>query len=360
VNTFNDTAVAYPLDKCIHQLFEAQVIQTPDATAVQFEGQSLSYSQFNAKANQLAHHLISLGVGSNVCVGVSMARSLEMVVSLYAIHKAGGAFVPLDPAHPAERLEFMLEDAQTPVLLVQAELLSRFTDYAGQVFSVDAQWSALTHLSVVFTSGSTGRPKGAMNSHKGLCSRLQFMQERYPISAADTILQKTPFSFDPCVWEFFWPLMVGAKLVVLRPEGHKDPGYLVEKIIEHQVSVVEFVPSMLQVFLETRNVRDCVCLRHVFSGGEALTVELQQRFFACFDDVQLYNTYGPSEAVIDTAYWVCERDSQESTVPIGRPVANTQLYVLDSHLQPQPIGVAGELHIGGVQVGQGYVYSRSV
>jgi len=367
---WNDTARDYALDRCVHHLFEDQVQRSPEAPAVLFESEELNYADFNARSNQLAHYLIKQGVGRDVCVGVCMDRSMEMVISLYAILKAGGAFVPLDPDYPAERLGYMLEDAQVPVLLAQQHLATTFPDYSGALFCVDSEWDKVciestenpqvqidpTQLAyIVFTSGSTGRPKGAMNSHRGLCSRLLFMQERYPITAADALLQKTPFSFDPCVWEIFWPLFIGAKLVVPRPQGHKDPDYLVQMIIQHGVSVMEFVPSMLQVFLETRHASDCVSLRHVFSSGEVLPVELQRQFFACFSEVNLYNTYGPSEAAIDTSYWVCERDSVDATVPIGRPIANTQLYVLDKHLQPQPIGVPGELHIGGVQVGQGYV-----
>jgi amino acid adenylation domain-containing protein len=305
-----------------------------------------------------------------VPVGVYLERSLEMLVGLYGILKAGGAYLPVDPEFPKERIAYMLAEAGVPILLTQAKLRDRLPEWNGQVISLDSQWQdlmapqraenpaggmRLENLAyLIYTSGSTGQPKGVMNTHGGILNRLLWMQDTYRLTNADRILQKTPFSFDVSVWEFFWPLMFGARLVVARPEGHKDSRYLVQTIIEQQITVVHFVPSMLQLFLAAPRIQDCRSLRHVICSGEALSVDLQNRFFARLG-ARLHNLYGPTEAAVDVTYWECRRADDCRTVPIGRPVANTQVYVLDDQLGPVPIGVAGELHIGGVQVARGYI-----
>ncbi|MGZ4135760.1 MAG: non-ribosomal peptide synthetase, partial [Tumebacillaceae bacterium] len=208
---------------------------------------------------------------------------------------------------------------------------------------------------VIFTSGSTGKPKGVMVPHRGVCNRLLWMQERYDISADDRFLQKTPYGFDVSVWEFFNPLIVGAQLVIARPGGHQDPAYLVRLIAEQQVTVVHFVPSMLGVFLEERGLDACRHVRMVVCSGEALPFELQERFYARMgSDVTLHNFYGPTEVSIEVTYWDCLRGSDQRFVPIGKPIANMQTHILDKQLQPMPIGVPGELHIGGVGVTRGY------
>jgi microcystin synthetase protein McyA len=206
---------------------------------------------------------------------------------------------------------------------------------------------------MIYTSGSTGKPKGAMNTHQGICNRLLWMQNQYGLTEADKVLQKTPFSFDVSVWEFFWPLLVGARLVVAEPGGHRDPAYLVKLIVERGITVLHFVPSMLRAFLQEPGVERCRSLRHVVCSGEALPYDLQEQFFRLVPS-QLHNLYGPTEAAVDVTHWTCRRDDERKIVPIGRPVANTQIYILDRYLQPVPMGVPGELHIGGVQVGRGY------
>jgi len=208
---------------------------------------------------------------------------------------------------------------------------------------------------VIFTSGSTGRPKGAMNEHRGIVNRLLWMQEQYALGVDDAVLQKTPFSFDVSVWEFFWPLMTGARLVIARPEGHRDSAYLVRLIGERAITTLHFVPSMLRAFLEEQGLEACRSLKRVICSGEALPHELQERFFARLPGVELHNLYGPTEAAVDVTYWACRPGDERLTVPIGRPVANTQIYVLDAQMRPVPQGVFGELYIGGVQVGRGYV-----
>ncbi|MCB0155794.1 MAG: amino acid adenylation domain-containing protein [Anaerolineae bacterium] len=366
---WNNTQRDYPPEATLQQLFEAQVARTPQAIALTFAETALTYDALNEQANQLAHHLRSLGVGPEVLVGIFMERSLEMVISIYAVIKAGGAYVPLDPDYPAERVAFMLADAAVPVLLTQQKLRNALPESTARVICLDSEQANLAaHSSenpisevtaaqlayVIFTSGSTGQPKGVMNTHRGICNRLFWMQEAYQLTPADRVLQKTPFSFDVSVWEFFWPLLVGARLVIAEPGGHKDPDYLVNVIIEQQITTLHFVPSMLKIFLDAEQVAACRSLKRVICSGEALPYELQQRFFECLA-AELHNLYGPTEAAVDVSYWVCHNDPSRTIVPIGRPIANTQLYILDAALQPVPIGVAGELHIGGVQVARGYL-----
>jgi amino acid adenylation domain-containing protein len=367
---WNDTNKDYPHNLCIHHLFEQQVERTPDAIALVFENHKLTYRELNNQANQLAHYLQQQGIKPDVIVGVCMERSLVMVVALLAILKAGGAYLPLDPAYPKERLEFMLADAQVPLLLTQQNLVNQLAETSAQIICLDtkvqaviAQQSLENPVSklqpenlayVIYTSGSTGKPKGVMNTRQGLSNRLLWMQDAYQLNASDRILQKTPFSFDVSVWEFFWPLFTGARLVLAKPGGHQDSTYLVELIAKEEITTLHFVPSMLQVFLEEPQLDKCRSLKRVICSGEALSCNLQEKFFARLD-AELHNLYGPTEAAIDVTFWACQRGSNEKIVPIGRPIANTQIYILDQHLQPVPMGVPGELHIGGVGLARGYL-----
>lgn len=365
--TLNETE-ASRAPATIVQLFESQVEGTPEAVAVEFEGNRLSYRELNERANQLAHYLRGMGVRPDTLVGVAMERSLEMVVALYGILKAGGAYVPIDPEYPRERVAFMLQDANVAVLLTQGRLAGLLPSHNGRVVCVDGEWERIAcqdvanpagkaepnHLAyMIYTSGSTGRPKGAMNTHRGISNRLLWMQDQYGLTQADKVLQKTPFSFDVSVWEFFWPLLVGARLMVAEPGGHRDAAYLVKLIREQGITVLHFVPSMLRAFLEESGAERCHSLRHVICSGEALPYDLQEQFFRSLS-AQLHNLYGPTEAAVDVTHWTCRRHDERKIVPIGRPVANTQIYILDQRLQPTPIGVPGELYIGGVQVGRGY------
>ncbi len=365
----NDTARQWPGRGWIHQGFEHQARQNPSAEAVRFEGQSLTYQELNRRANQLAHRLRRLGVGRDVLVGVSMERSVELVVSLLAILKAGGAYLPLDPGYPQARLAYMLEHAHVPVLLTQRAVLVGLPPVDATALCVEELGDELDTESgddpdvlvagedlayVIYTSGSTGQPKGVMNVHAAIRNRLLWMQDAYPLDATDRVLQKTPFSFDVSVWEFFWPLMTGATLVVARPDGHKDSGHLIETIRTEAITTMHFVPSMLQVLLREPGVPKCTSLRRVICSGEALPRELQDRFFA-ESAAELHNLYGPTEAAIDVTAWACRRDGDLRPVPIGFPIANTQMYVLDERLRPVPVGVAGQLHIGGRNLARGYL-----
>jgi amino acid adenylation domain-containing protein len=357
-------------DATLHALFEAQAARTPDAVAVAFEGEEVTYAELDARANRLARRLRALGVGAETRVGICAERSVEMVVALFGVLKAGGAYVPIDPAYPAERIAYMLGDSGVSVLLTQDRLAASLPEHGARVVRLDADWPSIATESpaspeaavgpdalayVIYTSGSTGRPKGAMNAHRGIVNRLLWMQKEYGLGASDVVLQKTPFSFDVSVWEFFWPLITGARLVVARPEGHKDPAYLAETIQARGITTLHFVPSMLRVFLEHGDASRCAPVRRVMSSGEALPSDLVGRFFEALPGAELHNLYGPTEAAVDVTYWPCAPADAGHAVPIGRPVANTRMYVLDRAGSPAPLGVPGELHIGGVQVGRGYL-----
>jgi amino acid adenylation domain-containing protein len=363
---WNDTGFEFQRNHRLHQLFEEQVALTPEATAVVFEDRQFSYAELNIRANKLAHHLIKNGVRPETLVGISMERSLEIVVGLLGILKSGAAYVPLDPSYPEERLTYMFDNANVEVLLTQAELATRI-DASARVIRLDADWTEIEAENetnpnvrvsednlayVIYTSGSTGRPKGAMNTHRAISNRILWMQKQYQLTPADKVMQKTPFSFDVSVWEFFWPLITGATLVVARPEGHRDSRYLAELIKEQGITTMHFVPSMLRVFLDEATPEGCQSLRQVMSSGEALTYDLVEKFKGKFD-AKLHNLYGPTEAAVDVSYWECVAGEDRIT-PIGKPISNTQLYVLDPWMQPAAIGVVGELYIGGVAVGRGY------
>ncbi|WP_150048085.1 non-ribosomal peptide synthetase [Methylomonas rhizoryzae] len=368
LHDWNATEVAYSQERCIHQLFEAQVEKTPDAIALSFEGESLSYAELNAQANQLAHYLIERGVGPDVLVGICLERSLAMVVGLLGILKAGGAYVPLDPNYPAERLAFMLADIAPVVILTQAKFAE--LDFAGApVLSLDSDWTQVAAYSAgnprpnlqpsnlaycIYTSGSTGQPKGAGVPHQGILNRLQWMQAEYGLDSKDAVLQKTPYSFDVSVWEFFWPLMTGARLVVAPPELHKDSQGLIELIRRERITTVHFVPSMLQVFVDTPGAERCTGLKRVVCSGEALPADLVQRFQQKLP-AGLHNLYGPTEASVDVSYWACPQDCRETAIPIGKPISNLRLYILDRSLNPVPITTPGELHIAGIGLGRGYL-----
>ncbi|SDI08808.1 amino acid adenylation domain-containing protein, partial [Vibrio xiamenensis] len=370
---FNRTVRDYPLEMCIHQRIEQAAQKWPGKIAVVSDEQSLTYQALNQQANQLAHWLVEQGVGPDSRVAVCLERSCELVVALVAILKAGGAYVPMDPSYPQDRLAYMLSDSAPTVLLTTKTLKARLGDVASTVklayFDQMPEWHnapsdnldidklGLTsrHLAyIIYTSGSTGLPKGVMNEHRGVVNRLMWMALDYGFNSDDVILQKTPFSFDVSVWEFFCPLWVGATLVMARPEGHKDPQYLREVIEAQKVSILHFVPPMLQIFLENIAAHDCQSLRLVFCSGEALPAETIRRTYQGLPHVELHNLYGPTEAAVDVTQWHCPRELRGNRVSIGQSVANTRMYVLDEQQQPLPVGVVGEIYIGGVQVARGY------
>jgi surfactin family lipopeptide synthetase A len=367
---WNDTQADYP-QKCIHQLFEEQVDRTPDAVAVVFEDRQLTYQQLNCRANQLARYLNHLGVKSDTLVGICMERSLEMIVGLMGILKAGGAYVPLDPEYPQERLAYIMEDTQTPVLLTQEKWVNSLPKLATKVVCLDSDWEVIAQhsqdncvsevtidnlLYVIYTSGSTGKPKGVMIPHHGICNTLYWRQAKFELTARDKVLQTISLNFDPSVWQIFWPLSFGGQLIMARPGGHKDPVYLINEVVKQQITILGLVPSIIHALLEEKGFEKCQSLRHVTTGGDALPIELMERFFNCLNlDNVLVNCYGPTEASIDVTTWICQRQTHYSSAPIGRPIANVQIYVLDKNLQPVPIGVPGDLYIGGSGLARGYL-----
>ncbi|MFJ2796259.1 amino acid adenylation domain-containing protein [Streptomyces sp. NPDC087290] len=375
LSEWNDTAAEVSAST-LPVLFDAQVARTPDAIAVVSDGVELSYSELDARANRLARLLIGRGVGPESVVGVCMERGVDMVVALLGVLKAGGAYLPVDPEYPAERIAFMLQDAASLVLTTAAleEALptgvvrvvvdepATVADLAGRYGGAPAADELRAALLpghpayVIYTSGSTGRPKGVAVPHEGITNRLGWMQREFALGSGDRVLQKTPFGFDVSVWEFFWPLLEGATLVMARPGGHRDPEYVARLVREQRVTTAHFVPSMLEAFLAEPAAGDCVSLRRVICSGEALSSPAQTRFFEVFGDgVELHNLYGPTEASVDVTAWRCRPGPRSGSVPIGTPVANTRVYVLDAFLNPVPEGVRGELYLAGVQLARGYV-----
>lgn len=374
LNGFNDTARDFPHDLLLHELFEHTASRQPDACAVSFGESKLSYAELNTRANQLAHHLIGQGLRPDDRVAICVERSLEMVIGLLGILKSGACYVPLDPTYPADRLAHMLHDSEPAMLLTQVSRLGALPphnvpvrvldsdDFAAELASqlADNPDSAAlgvetSHLAyIIYTSGSTGLPKGVMNPHIGVVNRILWGQCEYPLNRADRVLHKTPIGFDPSVFEFFWTFHGGAHLVIARPGAHQDVHYLVDTIVEQGITMIHFVSSMLALFLDRAERRPLPSLRRVVIGGEALAYSVQLRFHDLLPCVELLNLYGPTETAIEVTHWKCVPDKHPGLVPIGRPIANTAIYILDAHGEPVPIGVAGEIHIGGAQVSRGY------
>ncbi len=365
----NDTRVAYPRGERLHELFEAQAAATPEAVAVVSEAGRLSYAELNRRANQMAHYLRRLGLRPEARVGVLLERSTELVVALLGVLKAGGACVPLDPAYPPERQRLLLEDSGAGVLLTSEKLAEGLPESGARVVCLDALAGALQGESgqnpssvaesasvayVIYTSGSTGRPKGVMVTHGALCNHMRWMRDAFEFDAADRVLQKTPVGFDASVWEFYAPLLCGARLVLARPGGQQDSSYLVRAMAEHSVTVLQVVPTLLRMLVSEPDFGRCETLRLLFCGGEALTEELAARCRARLPRARLCNLYGPAEATIDATFREYEGAGGGATVPIGRPVANVTAYVLDDWLCALPEGVAGELYVGGAGLARGY------
>ncbi|MER5345710.1 amino acid adenylation domain-containing protein [Streptomyces mirabilis] len=370
LTTWNATEGPRPTATLIER-FEAQADRTPDATAVVFGDTSLTYRELDARANQLARLLIADGAGPDRLVAVAVRRSLELVVALYAVLKAGAAYLPVDPDYPAGRIAQLLEDGApvavltttgTAVRLPATDVPVRHLDTLDLSGLPRTRPAAHGHPAAslddtaytIFTSGSTGRPKGVAVPHRGIVNRLSWMQERYRLTARDRVLQKTPAGFDVSVWEFFWPLLEGATLVVAPPDAHKDAEQLAELIVRHRVTTVHFVPSMLAAFLREPAAARCTGLLRVVCSGEALPLDQQLRFHEVLPDVGLHNLYGPTEASVDVTSWECRPEPDARSVPIGAPITNTQVYVLDGGLRPVPAGVAGELYLAGTGLARGY------
>ncbi len=371
---FNNTTTYYPMEKVIHKLFEEEAKKSPESTAVIFGSKELTYRELNEKSNQLAHVLINKGIRAESIVGIMLERSLEMIIGIMAIEKAGGAYLPIDPNYPEDRINYILGDSGVSVLLtsskfhdmnisgkIQRIFLEDKSFYNGKVENLVDTVSPGNLAYVIYTSGSTGKPKGTLIEHHSLINRLNWMQKMYPIGPDDTILQKTPFTFDVSVWEMFWWSAQGAKVCFLEPGGEKEPGKILEAIEKNRITVMHFVPSMLSVFLEylkeTGEAFRASGLKRVFVSGEALT-SAQVRLFNSLlgkNGTKLSNLYGPTEATIDVSYYDCPTKDVPDIIPIGRPIDNTQLLIMDKNMQLQPVGVPGELCIAGVGLAREYL-----
>ena len=384
LHRFNETDCAYPSDKTLHQLFEEQVKRTPDDIALRFEDTHMTYGEFNARANQMAHQIKALyrdkthqDFKANTLVALFMDRSLSMMVSIMAILKAGGAYVPISPEQGANRIQHILSDTATPIIISQAHyqetlnkaiessesnatllLCDKITeayDYPTDNLVCINQPNDLAY--VIYTSGTTGLPKGVMLNHNGVVNRLHWMQKHYPLNESDKVLQKTPYAFDVSVWELFWANQVGAEIIIAGPGDHKDPAKVHQLIQQHDISVIHFVPSMLSAYCEYLSLNHDTMspsLKHVFSSGEALKKAHCQAFKAINHDAKLVNLYGPTEASIDVSVYDCD-DLDKDIIPIGRPIDNIRLYILDKNQNLCPIGTPGELYISGIGVARGYL-----
>lgn len=367
---WNNTEVDFDVSKSLHYYFEAQVAKTPECIAAVYLDYSLSYAELNQKANHLAHYLRQLGIQANQLVGICLNRSLEMVISILAVLKAGAAYLPLDPNYPESRIAYMLDNSRCNYLILDQEtLLSKPSSYQNKILEINSilnqsnldlenlvtsvQPEDLAY--VIYTSGSTGLPKGVAIPHKAICNHMLWMLHCYDFKISDVFLQKTPFSFDASVWEFFMPLICGATLVIAPADAHASPEELIHLVQKHQVSVLQLVPVMLQDILATRELRKCTSLRHVFCGGEILRPELSASFSKKHPTIKLHNLYGPTETTIDalTYSFNKENEPQECSF-IGQPIWNTKVYVLDDQQQLLPVGLKGELYIAGFGLAKGY------
>jgi len=370
---WNATGTPGRPDATLPELLAEQARRSPGAVAVLDERARWTYAELDGAANRIAWRLRAAGIGPGSVVAICAQRSVALVAGLVGVLKAGAAYLPLDPEYPVERLGFMLGDAGAAVVLAQRSLLGRLPAAAPgpEVLVLDdpATWAGQPDTDpgpaagpddpayLIYTSGSTGRPKGVLNGHRGVVNRLDWMQAVFRLGASDVVLQKTPAGFDVSVWEFFWPLLTGARLVLARPGGHRDPAYLRAVIAEHGVTTIHFVPSMLAAFLsdEDGGAR-CGSLRRIVCSGEELPVELARRCLTALGQASLHNLYGPTEAAIDVTAWRCTLPALRgrARVPIGTPIANVRVHLLDGRGREVPVGAVGELHIGGVQVAQGY------
>ncbi|MGW2490906.1 amino acid adenylation domain-containing protein [Streptomyces sp. NPDC001606] len=357
---WNRTERHYPQPHLIHQLVTGQAHRTPGLTAVRCAGEALTYRELDRRADRLARALRHRGVGPGQFVGLLLNRSPRLPVALLAVLKCGAAYVPLDPADPPRRRAALAARADVRLLLTEEDVAALEDGSVPEDAAPDApdtpevpEADPDAPAYLIHTSGSTGEPKGVVVTHRAVCNRLLWMQAEDPLAPGEKVLQKTPYTFDISVWELFWPLACGGTLVLAEPGGHRDPGYLARLIQDESITTVHFVPSMLQAFLDDPASARCTSLTRVISGGEALPYEVQERFMAALPGAALHNLYGPTETTIEVTAWACVPDGR-GTVPIGRPIANTETYILDRYGLPVPLGVQGELYVAGVPLAVGY------
>lgn len=369
INQWNQTDFEFEKFDCVHKLFEEQSRMTPDSAAVIFKNEEISFDELNKRANSLANYLLKTGTGKDCLVGLFVERSVEMVVSILGILKAGAAYIPIDVSYPQSRIDYMIRDSGVKVLITQESLVNLLPQNVSGIILIDKDREEISKYSgsnpeikidlespayVIYTSGSTGNPKGVVIRHKSLSNHMLWMKDAFGFNSADRVLQKTPFSFDASVWEFYLPLVTGGCLVMAEPDGHMNTAYLCEVIKEKNVTIIQLVPSLLRLLLNENEFENCKNLKSVFCGGEALTSDLKEKLFDKLN-VNFYNLYGPTEATIDATYFQCGNNFSGETIPIGKPVYNTQTYVVDKYMNLAPAGVAGELLIGGAGIAKGYL-----
>jgi len=371
LKNWNNTSSDYDYHKPVHRYIEDQVLKTPTAVAAVFEGDSLTYDELNQKSNQLAHYLRKQGVKPDDLIGICLSRSLEMIICILGTLKSGAAYLPIDPDYPKERIAYMLQNSQTNWLLINNNLLERETD-RYKIITIDIEKILQKNLSsqnphnitkpldlvyVIYTSGTTGHPKGVAIPHQALSNHMLWMGKEYNFQADQVFLQKTPFSFDASVWEFFMPLLVGSKLIIAPSQAHASSKQMIQLINEHKVSVLQIVPSMLKELVATEGFSACTSLKHIFCGGEALLSATMSEFFnSNVFGATLHNLYGPTEATIDSITRTCsEMDTSAEVSLIGKPIMNTKAYVLDEQMQPVPIGITGEMYLSGAGLARGYL-----
>jgi amino acid adenylation domain-containing protein len=367
LDKFNATRVAYSEVHLLHELVDSQVQRTPSSTAINCEDTAMTYAELGRRSTELASLLIDMGVGPGTRVATVLPPSAEMVVGILGILKAGAAYVPVHPEDGIERIKFLIRDSRPDIIVTTTHFRDRVPANDISVVYLDKGPEGVDHRTkkplckiepediayIMYTSGSTGQPKGVMISHKAICNRLLWMRDEYPLTQADRILQKTPYTFDVSIWELFLPLITGVEMVIARPGGHRDPSYLVGLIQRYSITIVHFVPSLLRVFLEEPDVSRCTTLRRIFASGEPLSASTRDLVFARLR-AELHNLYGPTEAAVDVTSWQCTRDDGSQIIPIGRPIANIQLFVLDEYMNRLPVDVPGELYIAGVGLAKGY------
>jgi amino acid adenylation domain-containing protein len=368
---WNRTEAEYPRDKTIQQLFEEQVERTPDSVAVVFGDKQLSYKELNGRANQFAHYLRDLGVTKETLVAISLERSFELIISLLGILKSGGAYVPLDPDYPEDRLNFMLEDTGAPVLITSSTLSEKFPYYQGIIIETDKDQEKISRepldnptsinlardlAYVIYTSGSTGKPKGVMIEHESVNNLLFAMEVFGGVKEGELFIQNTSLSFDPSVWTIFWPLSGGGTVLLPEAEEDKNPAIMINMIKKDRIRILHSGPSLLRALMGEENFKDCNSLKKIIGGGEEWSIDVLERLKMKLPESELCNVYGPTEATIHVSVWRSEGlKGKINKIPIGRPIWNTSIYILDQYLNPVPVGVSGELYIGGIGLARGYL-----
>lgn len=377
LNELNNTNQIFPEGECIHAIFERQAASTPDSVALIYEDSKISFHELNEKSNQLANHLLKKGLRKGSLVGIFVTRSIDMVIAMLAVVKAGGAYVPLDPSYPGSRISFMLKDCDAEIILTQKKFLGQLSDFKIDKVVIDSEDGLIGNedkrnpeiaissddiFNIIYTSGSTAQPKGVMETHSNLLNRFYWMWNKYPFEKNEICCQKTALSFVDSIWEIFGPLLKGIPNVIVSETDSRDPSILVSVLLKNKVTRIVLVPSLLGAILDINGIvkNSLPDLKYCFTSGEAVSVELARKFEEYFPDCRLINLYGSSEVAADVTYYEVSKSAELSCIPIGKPIANTKVYILDKNLRQVPVGVPGELFVGGKNLSAGYLKQKSL